>query len=487
MTLEELAREVALLRAENAELRAENTALRAENAALKERIRYLEERLGLNSDNSSKPPSMNPPNRKLSSLKERGKKKRGGQNGHPGHFRELLPLEEVNQVKMYPPPDTCSCGGHVAINDDSPHRHQVFEIPQVKPLVTEYQLQWGKCCNCGKNWQGTLPRETPTGILGPGFLALAALLSGAYSLSKAKISTLFSDLFGLKIAPSTLSQSEIFTSAALEFPVEEALEHLRTEAVVHLDETGFRQNSGDGQNPTGKKAWVWVVRSASLTVFRVALGRGQQEAKDLLGSMFQGIAVTDRWGGYNWLELRQLCWAHLIREFQRIAEREQTQSLGESLLNATHELFHHWHRVRDGTLERSAFVTQAWAIRQKIQTLLQAGASYPTKQKDNSEKARTARTCQSLLKAEASLWTFVEIPEVEPTNNSAEQALRSVVLWRKNNYGTHSERGSRFFERIMTVAASCRQQGRNVLDYLTSALIAFFQASTAPPLLPLCP
>lgn len=473
MTLEELAREVALLR--------------AENAALKERIRYLEERLGLNSDNSSKPPSMNPPNRKLSSLKERGKQKRGGQNGHPGHFRVLLPLEEVNEVKMYRPPDTCSCGGYVAVSSESPHRHQVFELPQVKPLVTEYQLQWGKCCTCGKNWQGTLPREVPTGILGPGFLALAALLSGAYSLSKAKISTLFSDLFGLNIAPSTLSQSEIFTSYALEFPVEEALEHLRTEAVVHLDETGFRQNNGDGQNPTGKKAWVWVARSASLSVFQVALGRGQQQAKNLVGSTFNGIAVTDRWGGYNWLEQRQLCWAHLIREFQRIGEREQTKALGEGLLNAAHELFHLWHRVRDGTLKRTVFVTQAWTIRQKIQTLLQDGAAYPTKQKDNSENARTARTCQSLLKVEASLWTFVEIPGVEPTNNSAEQALRSVVLWRKNNYGTHSERGSRFFERVMTAVASCRQQGRNVLDYLTSSLTAFFQAITAPPLLPLSP
>jgi len=481
MTQEELAREVALLRAENAELRAENARLIQMNLDLQERVNYLEERLGLNSDNSSKPPSMNPPSRKLLSLKERGLKKRGGQKGHPGFSRELLPLEEVDLLEVCVPRQTCSCGGHVKLISEKAYRHQVFELPAIKPFVTEYQLQYGKCNNCGKNWQGELPWGTPRGMLGPGFLALGSLLSGVYSLSKEKICTLFSDLFGLRMAPSTLSQSEELTSMALELPVEEALEHLRTEAVVHLDETGFRQYNGDGKNSTDKKAWIWGGLSASLSIFQVAFGRGQQQAKDLIGSSFQGIAVTDRWGGYNWLTLkqRQLCWAHLKREFQRIAEREQTKKLGLDLLKETQDLFHDWHRVRDGTLKRTSFATYTSGIRHRIQNLLKEGAAYSAKQGDCSEKARTARTCQSLLKVESSFWTFVRIPGVEPTNNSAEQALRTVVLWRKNNYGTHSNRGSRFFERLMTVAATCRKQRRNVLDYLTSALNAFFQGLSA--------
>ena len=207
-----------------------------------------------------------------------------------------------------------------------------------------------------------------------------ALLTGdEYGLSKEKSSHLLRDGFGLEVGVSCVSESEKTVSEALKDPVEEAIVYVQKQPIVNADETSFKQGNGDGMNPTGKKAWVWVAVTPLVTIFLVLFGRGKEAAKTLLGETFSGIVGSDRWSAYNWVELlcRQLCWSHLLREFQKIAERSGVcKEIGENLLEAGQELFHYWHRVRDGTLKRSSFQQYAHFIRSRIRGSLEEGASY---------------------------------------------------------------------------------------------------------------
>jgi transposase len=188
---------------------------------------------------------------------------------------------------------------------------------------------------------------------------------------------------------------------------------------------------------------------------------------------------SDRWSGYNWLDpqRRQLCWAHLKRDFQKLVERGgESQRLGEALLVQVEQLFRLWQRVRDGTLNRSDFQTQVEPIRTQVHVLLGEGAEL--------SQDKTRHTCENLLKLEPALWTFVRLEGVEPTNNHAERCLRRAVLWRRRSFGTQSKTGSRFVERVLTTVTSLRQQKRDVLDFLTAACAATIRGDKPPSLLP---
>jgi len=206
----------------------------------------------------------------------------------------------------------------------------------------------------------------------------------------------------------------------------------------------------------------------------------------LLGE-FAGSLITDRWTGYGWwpLERRQLCWAHLIREFQKIAERgEESQRIGEGLLAQARKLFELGHRVRDGTLTREGLAAAVVEIRAEVQPWLAEGVAYEAARGDKSARARTARTCRELLKVEPALELFVRVAGIEPTNNAAERALRPVLIWRRTSLGSHSALGSQFVARMLTLMLTLRAQQRNVLEYLTTACEAAQQAEPAPSLLP---
>jgi transposase len=241
--------------------------------------------------------------------------------------------------------------------------------------------------------------------------------------------------------------------------------------VVNMDETGWRESN--------QRAWLWVAATTLVTVFLIRLSRGGQVAKEMLGETFRGIVGSDRWSAYNWLPtlLRQLCWAHLTRDFQAFAEHGgESQRIGEDLLGQADLMFQWWHEVRDGTMSRTTFQEQMQAVQQRVGRLLRQGAS-----RDHS---KTAGTCRDILKREEALWTFVRVEGVEPTNNLAERQLRPNVLWRSSSFGTQSQAGSRFAERIMTVVATLKQQDRNVLDYLTETCDAANWSRQAPSLLP---
>lgn len=490
-----LRQENATLRAENEVLRQDNARLRQENAQLHQQVADLQERLRLNSSNSSQPPSADRPQQKAkqkpsTSTSSGANKRRGAQPGHPGARRELLPVEEVDAVVDCEPPLLCPCGGSIVPDYDQVMRHQVWEIPPQRAQVTEFRLVGGRCANCGRWHSAVLPVGVSWSWLGPRAEALVADLGGEYHLSKPQVQQMLANLWQLPLSTGTISAVEERVSEVLSGPVAEAHTYVQQQVGVYADETGLPQRNGDGHNPEDKKGWLWVAVTTWVTVFVATLSRGKEAAKALLGENFAGWLGSDRWGAYNWVDkwFRQLCWAHLKREFTKIAEREgEAGRIGTALLAVEKRLFALWHRVRDGTLKRSSFRTLVTPLRRQVRELLAEAASWPAPKGDQSARAKTARTCRELLKLEPALWLFVRWEGVEPTNNTAEQALRSYVLWRKCSYGTQSQRGSQFVARIMTVTATCRQQGRSVLDYLTAAITAHRCGERIPSLLPVHP
>jgi transposase len=435
---------------------------------LNQRIATLEEKLRINSRNSSTPPSSDPHRAKAPA--PRSGKKRGAQPGHPGKARALLPPDQVTEAHDCRPGPCPACGGAVKITGLAA-RHQMIDLPPVAPVVTEYRLFAGRCRACGQACEAALPPGVSRRVTGPRLLAAIGALTGAYHLSKRQTQGVLTDLFGIDLSVGAISESEAEIGDALAGIAAEAHAHVQAAAVVHADETGHKQ--------CGARHWLWLVATCCVAVFLAAATRSEQAARAALGERFAGILVSDRYGAYAWIEAqrRQLCWAHLLRDFTKIAERGGASArIGDELVALTQRMFACWHRVRDGTMSRQAFGFEMPFLRHRIETLLQEGAT--------CRHPQTAGTCRHILGLRAALWTFIDTPGVEPTNNHAERNLRRFVIWRKISFGTQSVRGSRYVERIMTVAGSCKLQGRNVLDFLTQAIQAHWGHGIAPSLVP---
>lgn len=463
------------------------SALEAENRLLTEENQLLKERLGSNSSNSSLPPSADAPSQPRNRKKEPTGRKRGAQVGHPAHQRELLAVEQCQKVVDHYPSQCRSCGSALSGADPEPLRHQVIEIPPVTPFVEEHRLHRLCCLQCGVRTCASLPEDVPRTGSGPRLTAIVAVLSGLYRLSERMAQEALADLFGVEVSVGSIDALRQEASQAVAVPVAEARAFVQQQEVVHADETGFVQGNADGANGAGRKAWLWVAATTLVIAFRLSLSRGADAARELLGAATTLILISDRWHAYNWVSLRQrqLCWAHLKREFQKIAERGgESRALGEALLAEEKKLFVYYNRVRDGTLARSTFGRYAGAIRERITTLLKEGAAYQFRRGDKSERARTARTCRELLRVERAMWLFVRRAGVEPTNNRAERAIRPAVLWRRTSFGAQSAQGSEFVARMLTVVMTLRAQQRNVLEYMTEACQAARSKTVAPSLLP---
>lgn len=451
----------------------EVTELRQENTRLRERVRELEEQRQTNSHNSSKPPSSDPPwaTRKPGKPGDKQRRKAGGQPGHKGHRRELVPPEQVDEILEVRPEPQCPCGGRVIPSMSPPERRQVFELPRMRPHVTELRIFGGRCCDCGRVHRAIPPRGTPAGMLGPRAMAMASWLVGTCHVSRRMVQEVFAEFFGLSMSLGAVSSSEERVSEAIEAPVEAVAEAVKADPAVHMDETGLRQ--------AGKRHWLWVLVGTALTLFRIRASRGAEVAKEMLGDGTTAIVVSDRWSGYGWLAtmLRQLCWAHLIRDFTKISERaREAGKVGKALLGLARELFELWHDFGDGKFERAELQKRSQPIRARLLAELKVGT--------RCGHPKTQRTCVNILALAPALWTFIDREGVEPTNNTAERAIRPAVLWRKCSFGPRADRGARFAERILTVAATCRQQGRNVIDYLMDAVDAHLRGEATPSLLP---
>jgi transposase len=329
----------------------------------------------------------------------------------------------------------------------------VAELPPVEPEVHEYRLHRLPCPHCNTVTCGALPDGVPRTAFGPRLHAVLSVLTGACRLSKRQAAQLCSDLLGLTISIGMVAKLERVTAAVLEQPVAELAERVKTAAAANIDETGWREN--------GRKAWLWVVVTAAGVVFRIVRSRAGAVAAGMLGEEPRPIVISDRFPAYECIRLgpRQVCWAHLRRDFQAMIDRDgDGAEVGRRLVWQANKLFEAWHKVRDGTIRRSTFLqTVAW-LRPMVRLSLGRGSRCAC--------AKTAATCGELLRLWDCLWTFTRIEGVEPTNNAAERALRHAMIWRRVSGATDSEAGSRFVERMLSAMATCRLQKRGVLVYL---------------------
>lgn len=443
-------------------------------AELEARVRDLEAQLGQNACNSSLPPSANPAAAPKPVIKEPTGRKPGGQPGHEPHPRLRLPPERLHDVVRYVPQRCQRCQHTLpdepSAHDPAPTWHQVAELPEIAALITEYQGHSRTCPQCGTLNHEAIPAEIRAHGVGPRLAAVMAYLSGARHDSKRGVEEVVETVFGVPVALGTVSAVEQEVSAALAEPHAEVGACVQAAAVKNVDETGWKQ--------AGKLCWLWTAVTAQTAYFVIHARRGLAGLTALLGEAVGGVLTTDRWSAYNRQPLlrRQLCWAHLKRDFQGLVERGgPSQRLGEELLDFTQDVFTLWYRVRDGTLKRSSLRTYLNDQRPWLRELLARGAA--------CRCAKTAALCRNLLNSEPALWTFTRVAGVEPTNNAAERALRPAVLWRRRSFGCHSEAGCRFVERMLTVVQTLRLQERGVLDYLVEAIASHRQDLAAPKLL----
>lgn len=454
---------------------------------LQTQLQLLQEQVNRNSSNSSQAPSADSPQVEKRRRPGKSGRQRGGQPGHRGFGRQLFAPEECEAIHEHYPETCKSCGAVLTGADPQPYRHQTVELPPVKPIVHEYRLHERSCEQCGAKTRAALPAGVSLQVYGASVAAMVGVLSGRYRHSQRLVQQALADIFGIELSLGSVNNLRQQASDAVAQAVEVAKRYVQAQPCVGCDETSFPQGNCDGHNPDERKGWLWVMVTPLVTLFEVCLSRSQESAKALLGESFAGILISDRYSAYTWVELeqRQVCWAHLKRDFTKIAERSGvSQVLGEKLLEQEQCLFALWYQVRDGTLSRLEFGAAVAPIRQTIHELLSEGANYAVGPQEKTPLAKTVRTCQQLLKLEPALWLFVAREGVEPTNNDAERALRPAVIWRRLSFGSQTEHGSTFVSRMLTVVATLRSQNRNVLDYMTQACQATREGKTAPSLLP---
>jgi transposase len=459
---------------ECARLRARLEAQDRRIAELEAQLRDLQAQLHRNASNSSIPPSANPPNAPKPVTKTPTGRKPGGQHGHRGHHRQRLPQDRVNHVVAYVPTSCSRCQEALPAEsqpgDPEPRWHQVAELPELAAIVTEYQAHARTCPACGLLNQETIPPEIRAHTLGPRLTAVMSYLSGRHHRGKRAVQEIVETVFRVPVSLGTVVASEQHVSAALAVPHEKARDAVRDAPVKNTDETGWKQ--------AGTRCWLWMAATTTVAYYLIHPNRSWQGLQSLLGEVIKGIVCSDRWSVYGKLlvEARQLCWAHLKRDFQKCVDRGgAAEPIGQAGLKVVGELFASWEDFGAGQIDRAGLQRRLEPVAKALHEALEAGRC--------CADARAAAFCANLLALEPALWTFAAVEGVEPTNNHAERLLRSGVLWRKNAFGCHSEAGCRFVERMLTVVQTLRLQERPVLEYLYHAVVAHRSGSPAPALL----
>lgn len=427
----------------------------------KTEITDLKEKLNVNPNNSSAPPSSTKPfKREEKTSNPWRNKKPGAVIGHTGHGRQLLPLEQVDEIIPCYPQATCAkC--HAAVKTLSTYsRKQVCDLPKGKLHVKEYQLHHGRCTACKKRCSSELPEGVPKSLLGHFALARISLITGKYHLSKRLTAQLLQDLFGLKLSIGTVSNAEAKVTEALAQSMEEIKKEVQAADRLHADETSFFNQH--------KLNWLWVATCETATLFKLFLKRDAESAKKLIGESYQGVVCTDRYSSYHWLkdEQHQYCWAHIIRDFRKISERENPKEafIGGVLLSQAESIIGYWNKLNENRDEKFNIMYRVFLKEYpgRLQTTLQKGIALTG--------TKTAKFCHYFLKHWDCLWHFLVKPNVDATNNSAERALRPAVIWRKICYSVQSARGVLFVERIFSVVETCRQRNVSALNFLENVL-----------------
>jgi transposase len=385
----------------------------------------------LTPQNSSLPPSTQHPHAKPKRVKRDGKKrKRGGQKGHKKHQRELIPPEQCDDIIPLLPDACRRCGKPLVGVDPEPIRHQVWELPEIKPIVLEYLRHRLDCADCGITTCAALPAGVPDGQSGPRLVAFTGLLMGHFRQSKRRASLFLQDLLKMPCCPSLTVKMQNQVAGALQAPYEQLKDALGNQDQVFMDESPTKQ--------ANQKAWLWTAVAPLFAVFAIFSNRKGDALPKLLGELFTGIINCDRAKMYWQAETLQWCWAHLIRDFQALIDHpdKQVQRLGHDLMRQVKLMFQHWKRYGAGEISWKTFRKYMSPVRNDINALLLRG--------EFSGNKRLVGMCRELHKHRKWLWTFVDVEGIEPTNNTAERALRPAVIYRKLSFGTQSESGSRF-------------------------------------------
>ncbi|MGA9468786.1 MAG: IS66 family transposase [Exiguobacterium marinum] len=443
-------------------------------AKLTEQVAVLSEKLGRNSKNSQLPPSSDPPARPGSSTKsqkskkQKSRRKRGGQRGHRGAHRALLPKAQVSEfIDLFP--QTCeNCWRPLPeVADPRPKRHQIIEAPPMQPEVKEFRRHAVQCAHCGHKTRAPYDETLiPSSPFGPRLMSMVGLLTGVYHVSRRKTVTLLSDMLGVKMALGTVSAVEARVSEAVKPAVDEVCDHVEHAEVKHTDGTGWLK--------AGATMSLWTIATTAVTLYKIVADSSRATLKPLFGAL-RGILVSDRAKALAFwvMKRRQICWAHLLRKFVSFSERDgRAGQFGCDLLSYTGLLFEYWQDYKAGNLDRRTFRAWMLPVREQIEAVLANAV--------DADIERLSGSCADILAHKDALWTFLERDDVEPTNNHAERELRAFVLWRKRSFGTQSERGNLYAERIMTVAHTARKQGKDVLEFLTKCCTAQ-QTNTEPP------
>ncbi len=446
-------------------------ALLAEIAGLRAELDELRRQgKGKTPQNSSLPPSTRHPHAKPPQQKPKSKKKRGGQPGHKKHECPLVPTSECDEVQELKPSECRKCGAPLRGRDSTPLRHQVWELPEIKPHVTEYRRHRLSCADCGELTCAKLPSGVPQGQSGPRLVAFTALLMAYYRQSKRRTAEFLAALLGQPCCPALAVKMQRQATAALRGAYDELVAQLPKQDQLSGDETATKEEN--------RKAWLWTFVARKFTVFALRATREATAVVELLTAEFTGVVTCDRAKMYWCAGRLQWCWAHLKRDFQALIDGGdgQAKRLGYDLRRGAGQLFVHWADYRAGTISRSAFVRHMAPVRRQVERLLLRGVG--------SGNRSIAGMCRELYDHRDWLWAFVRIEGVEPTNNASERALRQAVIWRKLSFGTQSADGSRFVETMLTVIETCRQQKRSAFEFVTEAVQANFARQKTPTLLP---
>jgi len=432
------------------------------------RIEELERKVALltrDSSNSSKPPSSDGPAAKPRALppKKSKKRKRGGQPGHKGKNRDLIPVEEVDVVEEILPAVCEHCHEALTTTTNPEEgkylRYQVVDIPETKPHVTEYRLRCVRC-ECGAETWAELPGNVRSGF-GPRLTAFAAYLTAVHRVTRRGMVDIFKTIFCIDISLGSVCNLHEEVSRALEPSYEDIKKVLPQQSVVNVDETGWRS--------MGRAVWLWIFVAPSLAFFTLVPSRGAQVLKGVLGDIFGGILCSDRFSAYGRYHkgLRQVCWAHIIRDIKGIrhaCRSPDAVKFSRWMLSEVGRMFGLFNAFRSEHLDRKTLVLKSVPLRARMSNCLQ---TY-----ELSSDPDVARMARGLLKYWDSLFTFLEHDGVEPTNNAAERGIRPAVQWRKICFGNQSPDGELLTSRLLTVTRTCLLQGKSPFLHLIEVINA---------------
>lgn len=427
-------------------------ALWAQVAALQQRLKELEEQLDTHSGNSSQPPSQDTPKQRA----ERPRKKptgraKGAQPGHPKHERALVDEIDVDRIEHYYPHSRCPCGGEVVL--ERYRRHQVFDLPEVRYTVVEHRCYDGYCTQCQSRHRAALPSDVPSGQMGPGLIAWINLMNSHYHLSLRQLESLLAEQWQLPFSLGAISEAQEPLIAWLAPIYRQIAEAAQSAGLAHADETShFRGRS---------RYWLWSLSTPQAAYFMLHYSRGKQAAAMLLGG-FNGILISDRLASYHGYDpdKHQYCWAHVIRNLEKIASRPgQAGRDGATLVRLARLVVHCAKRW-----EASGY--RSLPQRRRLERLRQHFQHTVTQAAQTHGETRTGQVCRHLLRDSSRLWTFLTYHGVPLTNNAAERTLRPYVIWRKISFFTQSHRGNLYRPMLLSLIETCKRLKINVYQTL---------------------